>query len=278
MEKTIKFDIFRYHLLPITTNQVSLFGDEMSYEDLVEKKNIIFKDLVEDLQNMKSDLPLELFSVVDDSFLFRLANLKKTIIYKDFNEIVENTEPYIYLAINTSPSVQKIGISHNLEAFATTNVSKNAILAIFNKILKRSSLVIEVEQIFEQGKFWDYTRKYEGRIKAMDFEIIKPNMSKISKTIKNTLKPLIENTNSHKTHLSLQAPKEGVLENVNKKNDYLGGLVSYSSEGGGNISIKVVGLKSKIKTKNMAKTKKIKELKLKGSPEQIIKVWRDIVD
>ncbi|KEZ93513.1 hypothetical protein IL45_04685 [Nonlabens ulvanivorans] len=278
MDKSLKFDIFRFHLLPITMKQTSLFGEDISYEELVQKKNQVFNKFIEDLQNLDTGLPLELFSQEDDSFLFRIANPKKTIIYKNFKEIVENTEPYVYLAVNTNDNVQKIGISHNPEAFSTTTVTKNNILKIFNKYLNQNSLSIEVEQIFEENKFWNVAKKYEGRIKLIDFEIIKPNMSRISQSIKATLKPLIQNTNSHKTHVKLSAPEQGVLENIDKKNKQVEGLVSYSSEGGGNITMKVSGLKSRIKTKNMAKTKKINELQLKGSHEQIIKVWKDIVE
>lgn len=278
MDRIIKFDIFRFHLLPISTKQFSLFDKDISYEELKDKKNNIFDEIVKDLQNRENQYPLELFSSEESNYLFRLANPKNTIIYKDFKEIIENTEPYIYIAINTSPDNQKIAISHNAEAFTSTNVSKNNLNKIFSKYLLEHGLSIEFEQLFESNTFWSYAKKYEGRIKTIDFEIIKPNLPKISDTIKNTLKPLIEETNSHKTHLKLEAPREGVLENISSKNEKINGLVSYSSEGGGNISMSIIGLKQKIKTKNMTKNKKIKELQLKGSPDQIIKVWKDIVD
>jgi hypothetical protein len=149
---------------------------------------------------------------------------------------------------------------------------------IFSKYLLPHGLSIEFEQLFESNTFWSFAKKYEGRIKTVDFEIVKPNLAKISDSIKNTLKPLIEETNSHKTHLKLEAPREGVLENIDSDNEKINGLVEYSSEGGGNISMSIIGLKHKVKTKNMTKTKKIKEVQLKGSPDQIIKVWKDIVD
>jgi hypothetical protein len=38
MDKIVKFDIYRFHLLPISTKQISLFDKEVSYEDLKEKK------------------------------------------------------------------------------------------------------------------------------------------------------------------------------------------------------------------------------------------------
>lgn len=278
MDKTLTFDIFRFHLLPISTKQISIFDKEITYEELKEKKNTIFDEIVRDLQNRVNQFPLELYSTDETHYLFRLANPKKTIIYKDFKEIIENTEPYIYIAINTDPTNQKIAISHNPEAFTATSVSKNNLHKIFSKYLSEDGLSIEFEQLFESNTFWNYARKYEGRIKTIDFEIIKPNLAKISEAIKNTLKPLIEETNSHKTHLRLEAPREGVLENIDRENKKINGLVEYSSEGGGNISMNIIGLKHKVKTKNMTKTKKIKEIQLKGSQDQIIKIWKDLVD
>lgn len=278
MEKTINFSVYRFHLLPISTNQISLFDKDYTYEELVEKKNTIFDDIIQNLQNNVNDFPVELYSNEDKNYLFRLANPKQTTIYRNFIEIIENTEPFIYISINTSPETQKIAISHNSDAFTTPNVSKNVLLKIFGKYLKSKGLSIEFEQLFESETFWSYARKYSGRIKTIDFEIVKPNMSNISYTIKDTLKPLIEITNSHKTHLKLDAPKEGVLEKIDKENKLIDGLVSYSSEGGGNISMKVIGLKNKIKTKDMAKIKKIKEIDIKGSPDQVIKVWKSLTE
>lgn len=278
MEKLIYFEIYRFHLLPITTNQISLFEKEMSYDELVQKKNGFFDEIIQDLQNKTQDFPIELYSVDDKSYLFRLANPKQTTIYRNFSEIPENTEPYIYIIINTGQEVQKIAISRNTEAFSSPKVSKNVLLKIFNKYLKNYGLSIEFEQLFESNTFWNYVRKYDSRIKSIDFEIIKPNLSKISYTIKDSLKPLIESTNSHITHLKLESPSEGILENINKDNKLVDGLVSYSSEGGGNISMKVTGIKSKIKTNNMVTTKKISEMNIKGSPDQVIKIWKDITD
>lgn len=278
MDKTLIFEIYRFHLLPITTNQISLFEKNMTYEELVEKKNNFFDEIVRDLQNRPQDLPIELYSTEDRSYLFRLANPKTTTIYRNFSEIPENTEPYIYIIINTDPQVQKIAISRNTEAFSTSNASKNVLDKILNKYLLPYSLSIEFEQMFESEAFWNYVRKYDGRIKSIDFEIIKPNLSKISHTIKDSLKPLIESTNSHKTHLKLDAPKEGVLENIKTENKLVDGLVSYSSEGGGNISMKIIGMSTRVKTEKMTTTKKINEIQIKGSPDQIIKLWKDIAE
>lgn len=278
MDKTVIFEIYRFHLLPITTNQISLFENEiMTYDELVEKKNQFFDEIVQNLQNNNQDLPIELYSSEGSSYLFRLANPKTTLIYRDFAEITEKTEPYIYIIVNTDPQIQKIAISRNTEAFSTSSASKNVLDKILKKYLLPYKLSIEFEQMFQSGTFWSYVKKYDGRIKSIDFEIIKPNLSKISQSIKDSLKPLIESTNSHKTHLKLDAPKEGVLENINTGNKLVDGLVSYSSEGGGNISMKIIGMKAMVKTENMTTTKKIDEIQIKGSPDQIIKLWKEII-
>lgn len=278
MDRAIVFEIYRFHLLPITTKQISLFDDAiLSNEELIERKNQFFDEIVQNLQNNTQDLPIELYSSEDSSYLFRLANPKTTLIYRDFTEIHEKTEPYIYIIINTDPEIQKIAISRNSEAFSTSSASKNILNKILTKYLLPYSLSIEFEQMFKSGTFWNYVKKYEGRIKSIDFEIIKPNLSKISRAIKDSLKPLIESTNSHKTHLKLDAPKEGVLENINPENKLVDGLVSYSSEGGGNISMKIMGISTRVRTEDMTTTKKIDELQIKGSPDQIIKLWKQII-
>jgi hypothetical protein len=94
MDKTINFSVYRFHLLPISTNQISLFNKEYTYEELVEKKNKIFDEIIKDLQNYSNDFPVELYSSEDKSYLFRLANPKQTTIYRNFTDIIESTEPY----------------------------------------------------------------------------------------------------------------------------------------------------------------------------------------
>ena len=108
MDKSIVFEIYRFHLLPITTNQISLFEKEMSYDELVQKKNSFFNEIVQDLQNRKEDFPIELYSTEENSYLFRLANPKTTMIYRNFSDIPENTEPYIYIIINPLGEIKLI--------------------------------------------------------------------------------------------------------------------------------------------------------------------------
>lgn len=278
-KRNINFNLYRFHLIPITTNQTSILDNEkISYDDLVILKNQIFDGLVQNLTENNTDFPIIKFDSSDNKYLFGIANIKETELIKGFRTIKEKTEPFVYVLIDTDSNNQIIAISQNKEAFSSTIVTKNILKQIFNKHLFNSGLSIDIEQIFEVASFWDYIKKYDGRIKSLDFEIIKPNLSRISKSIQNSLKPLIEKVNSHKTNLKLDAPIEGVLENINEKNGILNGLVDYSSEGGGNISIKIQGINRKITTKNMVKTTKINEIYLSGHQDQVIKIWKQILD
>jgi len=277
-QKNITFDLYRFHLIPITTNQTSILDNEkISYDDLVAIKNNIFNTLVKNLTKNNTDFPIIEFDSTKDKFLFGIANVKETELIKDFRTVKEKTEPFVYVLIDTDENNQIIAISRNREAFSSTKVTKNALKEIFNKHLFLNSLTVDIEQIFEVADFWEYVDKYNGRIKELDFEIIKPNMSKISKTIQNSLKPLIEKVNSHKTNLILEAPSEGILENINSKNSYINGLVDYSSQGGGSVTMKVHGIQRKITTDKMVKTTKINEIYLTGHKEQILKMWQEIL-
>src|SRR5690606_7704208 len=230
------------------------------------------------LTENNTDFPIIKFDSNQNKYIFGIANIKETELIKGFRTVKEKTEPFVYVLIDTNPDNQIIAISRNKDAFSSTTVTKNILKEIFNKHLFFNGLTIDIEQIFEVTEFWEYINKYKGRVKALDFEIIKPNMSRISKTIQNSLKPLIEKVNSHKTNLKLEAPREGVLENVNDKNALLNGLVEYSSEGGGNISLKVQGINRKITTEKMVKTSKINEVYLTGHQDQVIKIWQQILD
>lgn len=278
----LTFDLFRFQLIPISTKQVRLNLEEdktleYSYDELVAEKNNIFDKLVNEFTMSKTDFPVIKFAEDEGYYLFGIANKKTTLIVNDFKESQITTEPFVYVCINTSSDSQLIAISRNQNAFSNTNVVKNILRDVFKKHLKSYGLVVEIEALFEIDTFWSITDRYRDKIKEIDFEIVKPNMSRISRRINNTIKPLIKSTNSHKTNLKLSAPKDGVLENINKENEIVSGLVDYSSEGGGEVSLKIEGLRKRMKSSKMHKFIEVKEIDIKGAPDQLIKIWKEIV-
>ena len=280
--KIIKFNIFRYHLLPLDSNQktLELFAKKTySTDELKEIKNDVLKKILEILEKSESNTnPLKLEDRDGELFLFKIAQKKQATITHNFKNKTINNEPYVYVVFNNKRNVQKIAISENFDAFSTTTVVKNLLKTILRKELRRFGLNIEIEQMFSSISFWEFIKAYKYKISYLNFEYIKPNMANISGKLPEDFKKLAENVNSHESHLTLKAPENGVLENIDKKNKVINGLVEYSSLGGGNIKVKVKGIRKQKSTSENPEFVEIREIDLEGQAEQIIKLYKTIVE
>ena len=114
--------------------------------------------------------------------------------------------------------------------------------------------------IFEKRQFWSLLHQYEGRVKSVEFEIITPNMANISGSLSDDLKDFAKATNSARNKLKIESDPEAPLR-LEEDNRTLQGLVNYSSEGGGNISLKIDGVKKPI-------------IHLKRSRKFSLEIWR----
>lgn len=121
-------------------------------------------------------------------------------------------------------------------------------------------------------------RKSQNRISHLGFELIKPNLANISESLEDELKGLIEDANSHKSRVELNAAKGAFLENIDETNDRIGTLVEFSSRGGGNIFIRLTGLKRKIQiNKQIIKETSIGKIELEGASEDVIKTLERMI-
>ena len=279
--KTVNFHIFRYHLLPIENFQVDLFEkkEKLTYEEVKERKNGFFKEILDNLPFSKSNKnPLVLENTEDDYYLFKLAQKKSTIITQNFKNVEIDNEPYVYVIVNNNPKIQKIAISDNYEAFSNPKVVKNLLKKTFNKDLKKHRLNVEIEQLFDKIEFWDYVKKHQEKITYINFQFIKPNLADISKSLPNVFRNFSETVNSHESNIVLKAPEKGALENISQKNSDIKGLVDYSSEGAGNIRLKVKKIRKQLNTQDKPVILEIQELDLEGPAEQVIKLYKTIVE
>ncbi|WP_392469337.1 hypothetical protein ACF3OC_12775 [Sphingobacterium cellulitidis] len=280
--KTINFCLFRYHLNPIESNsaQLELFdGVKLSPKLIKEKKNEFFeKVILEKLSLGTASNPMELFDQSGNYFLIKIANPKKTKIVKNFKESVFEHEPYVYVIINNDKNIQKIAISQNSEAFYAVDAAKNVLFKVLNRELKKYGLNVEIEKLFDVRDFWTYVDDHRHEIKKIEFEFIKPNLASISKVIPEAFRKLQEKTNAHKAKVAIEAPDHGVLEEINRSNKEISGMVEYSSEGGGNIKMKIKGLKRIINTEEKPVILQIREIDLEGAPDQLIKIYKEIVE
>lgn len=281
-KKTVNFHIYRYHLNPLetNTNQLELFdGTKISKKEIKERKNEFFQKVINDRLSIGTPSnPMTLFDQDNDFFLLKIANKKTKKIVKDFKEKKLEHDPYVFAIINNDPAVQKIAIGENLEAFYSVDAVKNIMSKIVNRELQKYGLNVEIEKMFDVKDFWSYVSKHKNEIKKIEFEFIKPNLASISKAIPEAFKKLQENTNAHKAKISIEAPEKGYLEKINKSNKEISGIVEYSSEGGGNIKMKIKGYTKYLNTTEKPIIKQIKEVDLEGAPSQLLKIYKEIVE
>jgi hypothetical protein len=83
--------------------------------------------------------------------------------------------------------------------------------------------------------------------------------------------------NSIKNKITVKSDPKSAL-NVSEQNSNLQGLVSYSAEGGGSISLRVSGIKEKIRTEGMTKELVIADAQLEGKPEDIMRLFKQFFE
>ncbi|MDV3677286.1 hypothetical protein CMU30_17095 [Elizabethkingia anophelis] len=282
MNKALNFQIFRFHLLPLSNSsqQLELFEEEKEYtsEEIKEKKNEILAKILNDV-NYYNDkrYPVKIEHNEDGYYFIKLAQKKTTKIVQDFKNIVVENEPFVYIFINNDNTVQKIAISDNKDAFTSPTVVKNILKDILASGLKKYGLNIEIEELFKANNFWKLISKHQYELQQLDFKFIKPNLASISPALPEDFKRFSESVNSHESHIVLKAPKNGILENISKKNRNIDGLVNYTSEGAGNIKVKIKGVTKRISTKESPVIIKIREASITGPAEQVFKAYQDLI-
>lgn len=281
-DKLINFYIYRYHLLPIerVNTQTNLFETEKySYQEIKERKNEFFAKVLDGLvESNHNKYPLKLEHSDSDYYLFKLAQKKTTIITQDFKNKIIGNEPFVYIVINNNPSVQKIAISDNIDAFSKPDVVKKILLKSLVGDLEKYRLNIRVEALYNKVEFWNYVDRHKDEITFINFEFVKPNLADISGSLPKVFKNFVNDTNSHESHIVIKAPEKGFLENINESNEEISGLVNYTSEGAGSIKIKAKGLKKQMDTKENPVTFQIRELEIEGVADQVIKAYKAIVE
>lgn len=177
---------------------------------------------------------------------------------------------------DNKPSIQKIGISVNYKAFHSTETVANIIENKYSEILINHDLTFSLTPILDEHEYWSVLEKYENRITQLRFDIIKPNISDLSKALKKGVKALADSTNSLKTKIELNAPENQVLEGINKENGQIVALSNYSVQGGGEVSLKVKGISGRIKTSQTIRTYEINEIHIEGSPKDVLEAMKKI--
>lgn len=273
------FELFRYQLLPLSQHQQELFSKYYTAEEIREEKNSFFQHILDHLPTFKHR-GLEIRRKVDfqngEITIFKLSTHKNIDRYtEEFQRERLETWPHVTIVVNNDPNVQSLAISRNIEAFSSAKAVANLLEYTFNVALRKYGLSIHIRERFEKTDFWELVAEYSMRIKRVRFEMVSPNMANISHVLKLDLKQLNRESNSQRTTIELEAVDGANLE-LSPDNTLISSCVTYASEGGGDIAVKVKGIKKIIRTSSTVKSIRVDELELTLSSEDAISVLKNI--
>lgn len=277
--KNINFNLYRYQILPKDRYfQGNLFGDILTVDDLIAKKNDLFYQQIQTLvqwKGKKISLKGQLEYDQDNFLLFRFAPKRTTKIENEnFQEEQYEDWPSILVGIWNDPQKQIIAIQDRKKAFPDTKTPLETIVQSINSVLEIKQLKVYAEPIFHKEAFWSIIEQYDRKIKNIKFELITPNMANISGALSEDLKSLAKGTNTAKTLLEIDADGDSVLH-IDQQNKQVSSIVDYASEGGGNISVKVKGITKRVHTANAVKSIEIGELEVTSDNlESIVQILR----
>lgn len=279
MSKT-RFNLYRYQLLPRDRYfQGDLYGPK-SVDELIDQKNHIFSQALKlptTFKGERTQITAQKLYEKEDFFLFRIAvNRAVNLETKDFDVKPVDNWPKILVAVWNDPEVQLVAVQHRTQAFQQTKAVVKLLMKSLEEPLARHQLVTSVEPLIEKRVFWDLVEKHRGRIKKVEFELVTPNMASISKALPEDLRNFAKKTNAVKSTLAIEADPASALV-LEKTDPTVDGLASYTSDGGGSVSITLSGVKKKINTSNEVKEIEIGDAKLDGDAEEIAKILKDLM-
>lgn len=276
----IRFRLYRYQLLPVDRYfQGDLYGAN-SVEQLVARKNEILAEALAapgSFASGRTETAAQLLVHDDDFLLYRLAaNRSLQHETKDFKtELIDNW-PKILVAIWNSPDKQLVAVQHRVNAFQETDAVLKLIFGSIEHILSKYQLTAIWEPLFEKKVFWDLVHKHRGKIQEIDFELVTPNMANISRVLPENLREFAKRTNAVRSRVAIASDASSALK-VDPKDEVLASLVTYSSEGGGDIAIRLTGVKKKLHTSRTVREVSVDEVHLQGQPEQVAAALKEIL-
>jgi len=279
--ESIEFLVFRYQLLLTRESfQPTLFPEVNSPKDLLRQKNAIFATVLENTTEFSTGrikLIHKLVGMRDDIFVYRLAASRNlTRETKDFRrERIENW-PSILVVFDNKPDVQNLLVQRNSKVFQLPRTVPNLLSERLNRGLSEYQLELHIEPMFVRAEFWKLVTEHKDKIVEAHFELVSPNMANISHVLGDELKDFAKSTNTAKTNLTLESPKAGRFD-LDRMNKNLGSLVDYASEGGGNVAVRVQGLRRKIQTDRTIEKITIDKLEMEGATgDQVVDIFEKI--
>lgn len=275
------YDLYRYQLLPAPEFQSDLFeGRPLSSDELRAQKNGLFFTTLNEISDFshRGFATTKKILLRSDTVVIFKIGIQKTVD-RDTKELTkEKVEswPNVTVIVDNSPDVQAIAVSRNPRAFSSSRVLIEHLSRVIGSRLKAKGLTIEIREQFNSADFWTVVTENEGKVQRIRFEMVSPNMANISGALEVDLRSLNRDTHSQRVDIELNAPAGSALA-VETSNPLINGCVDYASRGGGDIAIKIQGLRKEVRTSMSVKTIEIESLEIQGEPEKVCTEIRRIL-
>lgn len=272
------FRIYRYQLLPLDRNETKDLYYDLHPSQIIERKNEFFSEALTNLRNLKirnSEIIVKVFRLLPDLFSLQIAP-SRPLTRETPDSQIEKVDNWPHMAafVLNSPEEQYLLIQDRASAFASTDTVANLIKRGTRHTLEKLGLSLHIEPLFDKTYFWNLVENYKNLIASVEFEFITPNMANISQTLASTLKNLGKETNSVREELTLESDPASSLD-ISPDNQTIQGLVDYTSEGGGDITLKIKGIRKRFHTSKSTREISITGLELSAPPEDIIQILRE---
>ncbi len=266
MANEIEHFVFGYYTFQLATTEEHgtvelLDGSTMTIDEIQANKNKLFELALREKQLQfsywRKPLSYKVVYDVPPYFVFKLANYRSIKAEINFEEVHVDHEPSVYIIIQNDPDNQIIAIEYDQNVFANQQAVADVLHRSFRLILHEYHLVPEIVNKFDEKEFWAIIQEYQNRIQSIQFEFVKENNSRLYENLAEELSHAAKEVNSHRTILSYNAPKDGVLEKITPNNDTLNEIVRSASNGIAPIKIKIAGKTKPITTKTEVVTREI---------------------
>ncbi|MFZ7343908.1 hypothetical protein [Avibacterium volantium] len=284
------FELYRYQIIPIERKQLDLFNiSEKSIEELLENKNAYFieafnnlcsNSYLDEIEGLKKILFKKIYPKTEldksDVYIYLMARPKSiTMETNEFTTQELENWPKVYVIVLNQPDEQIIAIEKRTTAFPKTQNAISKLSERLNKILEINNLSVHINPIYDKKVFWEFV---QGKsIKKLEFNLITPNMSNISKTLNDDLKNLAKTSNTARTDLRLNAAKNTSLI-IDKDNQLINDLVEYSRQGGGSIRVQCKGARRLTDLNTKISFFSCDYMEVIGPPENIKKIILSIIE
>lgn len=261
--------VFSYQFSPKADNQVKLFSDYGSHEEIWENKQELFGKLFSSnivFSYRSHTHGHEVLFNEGNLILLKLANNKQIIQESAFKTKKLEHNPSCNILIDNRKDVQNIYIEKSSYAFSDTGVTARILENTFNKYLSENGLVIAITQRYKTQEFWDIVEAAEKGVKMVRFSLQYPNLPTVRQKMGDMLAEASKQVKSKETKLEFNAG-EGESLDITKQNERVVEMVDVSAATGKKITLRLNGYRSYREVGSMVEEVEIDNIEASMTPD-----------